>query len=259
MKPAPLAYHRAETATSAVAMLENFGSGAKLLAGGQSLGPMLNFRIVQPTDVIDIRRIAALREIRTTPSGGLWIGAAVTHAAIEDGATGDEFLARIAGGIAYRAIRNRGTIGGSLVQADPAADWPVVMCARAAVAHILSPLGERRVPMEKFFVDQLQTVLTEHELLLGIELPAPGNRRYGFAKITPKSGEFAQSIAVVSVEPNSQPVIWLGAAATTPARIAFDDTALSRTLPLPQTPSGRYRHHLHGVTIARALADTRQS
>jgi carbon-monoxide dehydrogenase medium subunit len=259
MKPAPFAYHRAENAASAIALLKECGSGAKLLAGGQSLGPMLNFRIVQPTDLIDIRRIAALREIRTTPSGGLWIGAAVTHAAIEDGATGDPFLARIAAGIAYRAVRNRGTIGGSLVQADPAADWPAVICALEAVAHILSPSGERSVPMEEFFVDQLQTVLTEDEILLGIERPAPANTRYGFAKITPKSGEFAQSLAVVALKPGAEPLIWLGAAAPTPTRIPFDDTALIRTLPKPQTPSDRYRHHLHTVTIARALADASQS
>jgi carbon-monoxide dehydrogenase medium subunit len=281
MKPAPFGYVRADSEAAAIAMLKHYGSGAKLLAGGQSLGPMLNFRIVQPTHLIDIRRIAPLRAIRTTASGGLWIGAGVTHAEIEDGKTGETFLAGIAGGIAYRAVRNRGTIGGSLVQADPAADWPTVMCARGGVAHVLSGGGERCaercVPLAEFFVDQLQSVLADDELLLGIELPAPGTTRYGFAKIARKPGEFAESLAVVALQQDPQLriaaiSIWLGAAATTPTRVSaaersligtmLDDTlptairnAVGETLPAPQTEVGRYRQQLHAVTIRRAIAD----
>jgi carbon-monoxide dehydrogenase medium subunit len=96
--------------------------GAKLIAGGQSLGPMLNLRLARPRLLVDISRIDALQQIESRRDS-LWIGAATTHARLEDEADG--MLQAVAGGIAYRSVRNRGTIGGSMAHADPAADWPL--------------------------------------------------------------------------------------------------------------------------------------
>ena len=129
MKAASFDYLRPRDLGEAAAALAGADGDAKLLAGGQSLGPMLNLRLARPSLVIDISRLDALRGIEETRNA--WrIGAAVTHSALEDAAgrmPGGEMLCEVAAGIAYRSVRNRGTIGGSLAHADPAADWPLVM------------------------------------------------------------------------------------------------------------------------------------
>ena len=124
MKPAPFEYARPQTVGEAVRLLAATPD-AKVLAGGQTLGPMLNLRLAQPAVLVDIGRIPELAAV-TEDRDAITIGATVTHAAIEDGRISDPtggFLAQVARGIAYRAVRTRGTIGGSLAHADPAADW----------------------------------------------------------------------------------------------------------------------------------------
>ena len=131
MKPVNFEYQRAGSIAEALAALGNTAGDAKLIAGGQSLGPMLNLRLVRPTRLVDIGGIEALNQIEQSGST-LRVGACVTHARLEDEAgaiDGLQPLAHAARGIAYRAIRNRGTLGGSLAHADPAADWPLVMAA----------------------------------------------------------------------------------------------------------------------------------
>ncbi|MGH6814515.1 MAG: FAD binding domain-containing protein, partial [Hyphomicrobiaceae bacterium] len=133
MKPAAFDYARPATVEEAVAMLAAT-PGAKVLAGGQTLGPMLNLRLVQPAVLIDIARIAELADVEED-AGSVTLGATVTHAAIEDRRVKDPtggFLAEVARGIAYRAVRTRGTVGGSLAHADPAADWLSCLTALGA-------------------------------------------------------------------------------------------------------------------------------
>ena len=130
MKAAKFEYLRPGDVSAAIGALGTM-DGAKPLSGGQSLGPMLNLRLARPGVLIDLMRLPPLRGVTETPDGVRY-GAAITHAEFEDGAVPDPtggILTRIAGGIAYRAVRNRGTMGGSLAHADPAADWPTTLMA----------------------------------------------------------------------------------------------------------------------------------
>ena len=121
------------------------GADAKLIAGGQSLGPMLNLRLARPKVLVDVSKLAELRTI--ADEGDAWrLGAAVTHAELEDRPlAGCEPLAKVARVVAYRAVRNRGTVGGSLAHADPAADWPVVFAALDATVRVVGPAGRREI------------------------------------------------------------------------------------------------------------------
>src|SRR5207244_2483442 len=136
MKAAQFEYIRPPDLGKALQLLSERREEAKVLAGGQSLGPMLNLRLARPQMLIDIARLDALRRIEDL--GARWrIGAAVTHAHLEDAAlSGAEMLTHVACGIAHRAVRNRGTIGGSVAHADPAADWPVALAALGATANL---------------------------------------------------------------------------------------------------------------------------
>jgi len=134
MKPFPFEYARPKDLRKAGALLAQSGEGARVLAGGQSLVPMLNFRLARPSALIAIHHLPELRAVEES-ADAVTIGACVTHSMIADGRTpyiGDSILARIADGIAYRAVRNRGTIGGSLAHADPAADWLCTLTALGA-------------------------------------------------------------------------------------------------------------------------------
>jgi len=205
MKPVAFEYARPASVAEALGMLAA-QPGAKVLAGGQTLGPMLNLRLAQPALLVDITRIpdlAAVAEEREAVA----IGATVTHAAIEDGRTPDPtggFLARVARGIAYRAVRTRGTIGGSLAHADPAADWVACLAALGAQVEIAGPGGTRRVAAAAFVRGAMETELGEAELVTGVRLPRFSRRaRFGFHKICRKVGEFADAIGVVACDPES--------------------------------------------------------
>ena len=166
---------------------------------------MLNLRVVQPTTLIDISALAELR--RAGVDGDeIVLGACVTHADIEDGRAGSELgaLARIAGGIAYRAVRNRGTIGGSLCHADPAADWVTALPALGAVAVIRGLRGERRLPVEDFIAGALTTVLGPSELLVQVRAPRPHPQSlFGYAKSCRKVGEFSKASAAILLDPHA--------------------------------------------------------
>src|SRR5262249_6319179 len=140
MKPTPFEYARPRDVAEAVRMLCT-EQGAKILAGGQTLGPMLNFRLARPDLLVDITHIAELAAV-SQDKEAVTIGATVTHAAIEDGRAPDPtrgFLPRVARGIGYRAVRTRGTMGGSLAHADPASDWLSCLTALGAEVEVAGP------------------------------------------------------------------------------------------------------------------------
>jgi aerobic carbon-monoxide dehydrogenase medium subunit len=205
MKPVAFDYARPAGIDEAVALLAD-NPDAKVLAGGQTLGPMLNLRLAQPALLVDITRIPELAAVRED-ANSITIGATVTHAAIEDGRVPDPtggFLARVARGIAYRAVRTRGTIGGSLAHADPAADWLSCLMALGAEVVIAGRGPGRRVPLAGFVRSAMETELASDELIAGIRIPRFSPRaRFGFHKICRKAGEFADAIGVVVADPDT--------------------------------------------------------
>jgi carbon-monoxide dehydrogenase medium subunit len=223
VKPVSFDYHRARSVGEALAALEEAGGEAKLIAGGQSLGPMLNLRLVRPARLVDIGAIEALTRIDETATS-VRVGACVTHARVEDEACGIEGLlplARAARGIGYRAVRNRGTLGGSLAHADPAADWPLVLAAWGADLEIEGTAGTRRVAADAFMSGAYVTALGENELLAAIHLPRlSGQARWAYRKFCRKPGEFAEAAAAVLFDPaRSVARVFVGAPADRPTSL----------------------------------------
>jgi len=205
MKPAAFAYERPADWPAALALL---AAGARPVAGGQSIGPMLNLRVAQPDAVADLRHLPGFAGVAV--EGGLCrIGAGTTHAAIEDGAVPGRLgavLAGVARRIAYRAVRNRGTIGGSLAHADPAADWVAVLPAFPGHAVALGPAGERRIPLDGFVTGIFATALAPDEVLRAIEIPVlPEGTRWGHWKFCRKPGEFSKATACLLAIPGQTP------------------------------------------------------
>ena len=205
MKAASFDYQRPATLKDALRALADAGGAAKVMGGGQSLGPMLNLRLTRPKQVVDVSALAELRQV-AAEGDQLRIGATVTHAEIEDGVhplLRDGLLQSVAGGIAYRAIRNRGTLGGSLAHADPAADWVLTMVALGALIEIASTTGTRRVPMERFMQGAYTTDLADGELLAAVLVPRLGPAaRWGYFKFCRKTGEFAQARCAAVFDPS---------------------------------------------------------
>ena len=190
----PTAFEYAAPANLADAHASLARDGAKALGGGQSLAAMMNLRLVRPAILVDIKRLPGLRGFIESPN---WIrlGAATTHAQIEDGAVPDPtagLLRHVARGIAYRAVRNRGTLGGSLAHADPAADWPSVM---AALGATIITAAERRLPAETFMTAPFTTALRRGEIITAIEIPRHAGP-WGYCKLNRKIGEFAHAIGI---------------------------------------------------------------
>ena len=206
MKPAPFDYARAKSLDEAIGLLGAAEGEARPLAGGQSLGPMLNLRIARPSLLVDLSPVAELREV-SEDEDGVTIGASVVHSAIEDGEVPDPtggLMKRAATGIAYRAVRNRGTIGGSLAHADPAGDWAPVMMALGASLGIRGPEGARTVKADGFITDPLTTVLEPGEIVEAIRVPRLSDSAgWGHYKLCVKPGDFAESLAVAVRDPES--------------------------------------------------------
>ena len=203
MKPAPFDYHRPETATEAVRLLAELGDEAKVLAGGQSLIPLLALRLTAFGHLVDVGRIDGLRGVERRDDG-VWIGAGTTAAAVEhsaDVAAGVPLLTRATPFVGHFQIRNRGTIGGSLAHADPAAEYPAVAVALDAELEALSPSGTRRIPAGSFFTGLWGTALEPDELLTGVTFPV-WSGRCGFAveELARRHGDFAIAGAAVAVE-----------------------------------------------------------
>jgi carbon-monoxide dehydrogenase medium subunit len=207
MKPASFQYVRAGSVKEALAALANGGAEARALAGGQTMGPMLNLRLAMPPCLVDIARIPALTSIEKRGSSRV-IGACVTHAAIEDSA--DEspsasLLSYVASTIAYRAIRNRGTIGGSLAHADPAADWITAMTLLDAKLTIAGASGTRSVPMREYMRGAFTTAIQPMELLTSVEIPElSADAHWGYYRICRKVGEFPDAVGAIVLDPARQ-------------------------------------------------------
>lgn len=200
MKAAQFDYQRPSSVEEAVRLLSGAAGAAKVLAGGQSLGPMMRMRLARPTLLVDVRRIPELTEVREEPDAIL-IGAAVPHAAIEDGEVPDVtcgMMRNVARGIAYRAVRNMGTIGGSLAHADPAADWITCLSAIGAETLLAGPHGRRTIAIDVLMVSAFETMLAPSELIVAVRVPRLSTRaRWGYRKLCRKSGELAAAMAAV--------------------------------------------------------------
>ena len=204
MKPPPFAYACPTDIAEAVALLATHGEDARPLAGGQSLVPLLNFRLARPAVLVDLNRIASLAQV-TVADGTLRIGAMARQAQVEADpavARGWPLLAEAIGHIAHPQIRNRGTIGGSLALNDPAAELPAAMLALDAEMTADGPGGARTIAARDFFVDTMTTALAEDELLTGIRVPAlPAGTGWSFRETARRSGDFALVAVAVLLQP----------------------------------------------------------
>jgi aerobic carbon-monoxide dehydrogenase medium subunit len=199
MYPASFDYVRPSTLDEAVALLARHGDDAKLLAGGHSLIPAMKLRLARPKVVVDISRIGALSYIREA-GGHIAIGAMTTHYEIESSALLREkspLLPETASQIGDVQVRNKGTIGGSLAHADPAADYPASVLALDAEIDVIGPKGRRTIAAQNFFVDLLQTAVNADEILCEIRVPATA-RSVAYEKTEQKASGFALAgVAVV--------------------------------------------------------------
>lgn len=227
MKPSRFEYERPGDLAGVMALARREDIVVKILAGGQSLGPMLNLRLVQPDVLVDITGIPELKRVEESPDA-IIVGACVTHADIEDGrvpdATGGA-LPDVARAIAYRAVRNRGTIGGSLSHADPAADWIPCLAAIDAEVLIRGPSGQRTIAIEQFMIGAFEVALEPGEILEAVRIPRLSRSAcWGFCKISRKTGEMAQAIGAVLHDPE-RAVCRAVIGATESVPIVFSDAA----------------------------------
>lgn len=194
MKPSSFEYIRPKTVDEALASLDRAGDEGKLLSGGQSLIPMMNLRMVQPEVLIDIGRLEELDFIRVE-GDELVIGAMTCHNTVLHSPQVAEHCPLIAEGyqfVAHHAIRNRGTLGGSLSHHDPASEMPLVATLMDAVLVIRSIEGERRVPAADFFVDTFETILEPNEILTEIRFPCQAAEEgFGFDEVSQRKGDYA--------------------------------------------------------------------
>jgi carbon-monoxide dehydrogenase medium subunit len=206
MKPGPLTYHRATTVADAIKQLVEGGYDAKIIAGGQSLVPMLNLRMAAADRLVDIRHIPALNE-SSASDNEVRIGACTTHEQIQLGEIADPsngLMPKVASAIAYQAVRNRGTIGGSLALADPSADWLTTTAALGATIEWEGPEGPNSCAAEEFVSAAYTTRLEPFDLLTGIRLPRlHPDAKWGTYKLCRKTGEFAHAMAMVIRSPKS--------------------------------------------------------
>ncbi len=195
MKPAPFLYYRPDSVEEALAALAQQGDDAKLLAGGQSLVPMMNFRLAQPAALVDLAGVGELVGIRR--NGALEIGAMTRQSAVMDAAVVAEtapLLVEALTWVGHTANRNRGTFGGSVAHADPAAELPAALLALEAEMLVAGPAGARVVPADDFFLFYLTTALEPDELLRAVRVPAapdPKRRVVAFTEVARRRGDFA--------------------------------------------------------------------
>jgi carbon-monoxide dehydrogenase medium subunit len=203
MKPAPFAYHRAVSIEDAIAQLKDADAIVRPLAGGQSLVPMLNLRLAPADKLVDLTRINELRQIEQRPDC-IRYGALVTHAAFEDGLVPDAsngLMPFVGSQIAYRAIRTRGTIGGAVALADPAADWLTAIIALEASIALVGPNGRREISSVDFALGPYMTAIDDGELIEAIIVPRrPVSERWGHCKLARKTGEYAESMAIAVLD-----------------------------------------------------------
>lgn len=205
MKPVNFDYARPKDVAGVISLVGDASRLVKILAGGQSLGPMLNMRLVQPELVVDITGVEELKLIEER-SDSIVIGGCITHADIEDGRVPDVTngaLPSVAHGIAYRAVRNRGTIGGSITHADPSADWISILSALGAKVNLRGSEVSRTVAVEDYMLGALEADLQPGEILASVTVPKlSAGARWGYYKTCRKTGEFAHAIGAFLVDPD---------------------------------------------------------
>jgi aerobic carbon-monoxide dehydrogenase medium subunit len=271
MYPANFEYLRPSTVDEAIAMLVKHGDAAKLLAGGHSLIPAMKLRLARPKVIIDIGRLGGLSYVRES-NGAIAIGAMTTHYEIESSAVlrdRSPLLAETARRIGDVQVRNKGTIGGSLVHADPAADYPAAVLALDAEFEVAGPKGRRTIPARSFFVDLLQTAVGPGEILVEVRVPVTA-RTVAYEKTEQKASGFALAGVAVVAGRDGVRIGVTGVAAT-----AYRATAAEQALTGPPSPaaiasaamrvadgvdaladihaSAEYRVHLAQVNAKRAL------
>lgn len=194
MKPARFRYYDPETVEEAVSLLVEFGSDARVLAGGQSLVPLMNFRLARPKYLVDINKVSSLDYIRQGDHT-LAIGAMTRQRTVETSTLVQEknpLLIEASRYIGHPTIRNRGTVGGSLAHADPAAEWPALVMVMDATLVLRGPQGERCIPAEDFFVTYLTTCLDPSEILVEIRIPELSRGTgWSFLELSRRFGDFA--------------------------------------------------------------------
>jgi len=240
MKPAPFRYARPATAAEAVALLASSPGEAKLLAGGQSLVPLLNMRLVRPAILVDLNGARELERIDAAPRGGLVLGALVRHADLATSSLVRErapLLAEAARHVGHAAIRNRGTLGGSLAHADPAAELPAALLALDATLGLLGPRGTRRVAVADFFRGLLATALADDELLAEVTVPATP-RGWGFGEIARRPGDFALAGVAASLDAGGHARVVGFGVADRPVRLIAAE-ALAAATPLDEAMPAR--------------------
>jgi aerobic carbon-monoxide dehydrogenase medium subunit len=269
MKAAAFDYEKPPRCDEAIRAVAASGGAGKFVAGSQSLGPMMNLRFAQPESLVDLRGIAELRTCRDEGAFGV-LGACITHAQIEDRAVDDYtqgLMAYVARGIAYRAVRNRGTLGGSLAHADPAADWINVMRGLDADFLVAGAQGERVVKSADWMAGAFTTALEPEEVLTGVRIrKLTAGARWSYYKFNRKPGEFAEAIALF-VDDAAAGVCRavIGALDAPPhlianARALLDDPspgALEPHLLDAGLEPGSYEYQVHRVALERAAATLR--
>jgi aerobic carbon-monoxide dehydrogenase medium subunit len=274
MYPAHFDYQRPATVEEAIALLARHRGEAKLLAGGHSLIPAMKLRLAQPRIVVDIGRLETLSYVRESVEGTIAIGAMTTHAEIASSRLLRErspLVAETAAQIGDMQVRNKGTIGGSLAQADPAADYPAAILALDAEIELAGPRGRRTVAAGAFFVDLLETALAPDELLVEVRVPLTGTA-VAYEKSAQKASGFAIAGVAAVVRSDAVRVGITGVAATAyraaaveamlagqprPARDAIAlaaARAADGVVPLEDIHATRdYRAHLARVNARRAI------
>jgi carbon-monoxide dehydrogenase medium subunit len=273
MKPAAFNYSRPASVEDAVALLSAEAGSARALGGGQTLGPMLNLRVASPSRLVDVNHIAGLRRIEKRGST-LFIGAGVTHATLEDqddASPSGRLLAHVASTIAYRAVRNRGTIGGSLAHADPAADWITTMTLLEARLVIAGTAGRRTVAMRDYMKAPFTTAIGPGEVLVEIEIDELSSEaRWGYYKACRKVGEFPHATGAALFDPvRERARVIVGALDSAPvplpelaARVALHGAAaagLDDVMAAVQTVAPDLDPvdlQIHAVAVRRAILQT---
>lgn len=281
MKPAPFDYVRAESAEHAVQALAAAGGDGKVIAGGQSLMPMMNFRLVKPSVLVDINRIPGLDVVQIR-GDKLVLGALVRHRMTAT----DRLIAQhvpvlhyAMKHVAHLTVRNRGTFCGSVCHADPAAEMPMMSLLLNGVVHIVSPRGERMLAAQDFFVGSLVTALEPDELVTEIEIDMlPAGTGWGFEEFARRHGDYALASAAVTMQRQSGMAvgvrIGLMGVGEMPMRLPRIEAMLEgrevssgligeavdalKTELEPNSDlhaSADYRRHLAGVLAQRAMAD----
>ncbi len=280
MKPAPFDYIAATSVDMAAAALAEAGDDAKIIAGGQSLVPLLNFRLLRPSVLVDINGIERLAFIRETASD-IRIGALTRHHQLETSPVIARHLPVLSCAmthVAHLAIRNRGTIGGSLAHGDPAAELPMMMLLLDAELHIASVAGERTIAARDFFLDALTVDLNGGEIVTDIALPKlPPHTGWGFEEVARRRGDFALAATAATLRVDAGAIVEARIALTGVSRTAVraasaESLLVGQALDPPQAgraieavraaiepdtdlhASADYRRHLAGVLTSRALA-----